>query len=292
MLALSDSEAFVSKLYGSDLAILDLKKNTIKGTIALNTESKAMALNGTTAYVITDSTGYAVINTLTKTVTTRITVGDYPASIIADAQRNQIVLLSQGSYYRGTTAKIHFIDMTSGMITDSIVIGGTDYVASIVDAGSRGFLLYGDRVGVVSYSSQTITDSNFIPKSYYGGYFDEETNELVLGTAKDFQSNDMVDIYNASTAALKYTFTAGVAAGHFAKYTSGSVRKLFVLNEGRFGGNNASLSSWNYIDNAMTNDLAADLGDVGNDIAIMNGKVYVLLNGSRKIVVLDPNNVK
>jgi YVTN family beta-propeller protein len=292
MLDIGNGEALVSKLYATDIAILDLAKNEVKGTIDLGTETKAMVLDGTTAYVITDSTGYAIINTATKTVTARVTIGDYPASIAIDKSHGQIILLSQGSYYRGTTGKIHFINIATGQVTDSISLASTDYAGSLVDAGSKGFLLFGDRVAVLSYNSNSISEANFIAKAYYGGFYDVETNELILGAAKDYQNPDVVEVYNAATADLKHSFIAGVAAGHFAKYKSGTERKLFILNEGRFGANNASLSSWNYADTVLKNDLAADLGDVGNDVAVMNGKLYLLLNGSKKIVVLDPVSLK
>src|SRR5690242_11650442 len=62
MLAISSTEALVSKLFGTNIAIMDLDIHSIKGTIDIGTETKAMTLNGTTAYVITDSTGFAVIN--------------------------------------------------------------------------------------------------------------------------------------------------------------------------------------------------------------------------------------
>lgn len=291
ILAVSDSEAYVSQLYTTTLAVINLKKYEIKSTIDLGTESKAMALDGTTAYVITDSTGYAVINTVTKAVTSKVKVGDYPASIIIDKPHNQIVLMSQGSYSRKTHGMIHFINIATGQVTDSLALDTLDFAGALIDAGSKGFLLFGNRVAVLSYASKTISDTNFIAKSFYGGFFDVETNEIILGMAKDFQSNDVVEVYDAMTGSLKRTFTAGVAAGHFAKYKSGGDRKLFILNEGRFGGNNASLSSWDY-SSEFKNDQVADLGDVGNDIAVMNGKLYLLLNGSRKIVVLDPITLK
>lgn len=290
MLAISTTEALVSKLYGTTIAIIDLDENVMKGTIDIGTETKAMTLNGTTAYVITDSTGFAVINTTTKTVTDRVTIGDYPASIIADSVRNQIVLLSQGSYFRGTTAKIHFINMTSLKATDSIDLG--EFASSLIDAGSSAYVLFGDRVGVLNFNAKAITTPSLIAKSFSGGYFDAESNEAVLGTAKDYQTIDTVSVYHAVSGDFKRSFVAGVAAIHFAKYSDGSTKKLFVLNEGAWGANNATLTSYNYNSGEVKNDLATELGDVGNDIMVMNGNIYVLLNGSRKIVVLDPSTVQ
>ena len=292
ILPVSDSEAYVSKLYTTTISVIDTKKDVFKSTITIGSETKAMALDGTTAYVITDSTGYTEINTLTKAVIKKVTVGDFPASIVVDKAHNQIILMSQGSYYRKTVGKIHFINITTDLVTDSLAMDSTDYAATLIDAVSKGFLLFGDRVAVLNYASKSISNANFIVQRFSGGYYDIETNEIILGTATNYQSDDTVKVYDATSASLKHSYVGGVAAIHFAKYKDGTDRKLFVLNEGRFNGNNASLSSWDYSNNEFKNDLAPDLGDVGNDIAVMNGKLYLVLNGSRKIVVLDPTELK
>jgi DNA-binding beta-propeller fold protein YncE len=85
-------------------------------------------------------------------------------------------------------------------------------------------------------------------------------------------------------------------------------RAMYVLNEGSFGKNNSSLDvmlinrtitiidSTNRQDTIVTfdtlyqKDRVAGLGDVGNDLKLINGKLYVVLNGSNQIVVVDPNN--
>lgn len=212
------TEAFVTKYYASDIAVLDLVNMNITEVIPIATETKAMDISGANVYVITDSTGYAVIDAGAKSVKSRITAGDYPVSIVADEARNQIVLLSQGSYYRSTPAVIHFINMTTNAVIDSIVIGGGDYIASLIDAGDKGYLLYSDRVAILDYATKSISNGNFIAKPYYGGIYDKDRDELILGTAKDFQSNDVVEIYDASTGALKNSFGAGIAPGRFAIY--------------------------------------------------------------------------
>jgi DNA-binding beta-propeller fold protein YncE len=85
-------------------------------------------------------------------------------------------------------------------------------------------------------------------------------------------------------------------------------RAMYVLNEGGFGKSNSSLDvllinrtvtiidSTNRQDTIITfdtlyqKDRIADLGDVGNDLKLINGKLYVVLNGSNQIVVVDPSN--
>ena len=71
-------------------------------------------------------------------------------------------------------------------------------------------------------------------------------------------------------------------------------KKLFVLNEGQMGVNNASLdmlrvSDGNYITGVfkkMNSSEPAGLGDVGNDIAVVGDEVWIAVNNSGIVEVL------
>lgn len=72
-------------------------------------------------------------------------------------------------------------------------------------------------------------------------------------------------------------------------------RKIFVLNEGQMGANNATLdflrvSDGNYITGAykkMNPSAVAGLGDVGNDIAVIGDEVWMVINNSGIVEVLS-----
>ena len=74
-----------------------------------------------------------------------------------------------------------------------------------------------------------------------------------------------------------------------------SAKKLFVLNEGGMGSNNASLdflriSDGNYITGAfkkMNPSVEAGLGDVGNDIAIHGDEAWIVVNNSGLVEVIS-----
>ena len=76
---------------------------------------------------------------------------------------------------------------------------------------------------------------------------------------------------------------------------SGSQTKLFVLNEGGMGSNNSTLdflrlSDGNYVTGAfkkMNPDVAAGLGDVGNDIAVNGNEVWIVVNNSGIVEVIS-----
>lgn len=69
---------------------------------------------------------------------------------------------------------------------------------------------------------------------------------------------------------------------------------IYVLNQGNFGQGNSTLTAYfpdsNYTENGLfklANGRA--LGDVGNDIQLNEGNVYMVINNSDKIEVMDPS---
>lgn len=76
-------------------------------------------------------------------------------------------------------------------------------------------------------------------------------------------------------------------------YTNG----ILVLNEGLFQQNNSSLS---WIDlttgltsqNVFLNENNRPLGDTGNDMGIYGNKLYIIVNASSTVEVLNPNTMK
>jgi hypothetical protein len=76
---------------------------------------------------------------------------------------------------------------------------------------------------------------------------------------------------------------------------STSARKLFVLNEGGLGSNNASLDFLRFQDGKyvtgsfkkMNPEIGAGLGDVGNDIAIHGDEAWIVVNNSGIVEVIS-----
>ncbi len=72
---------------------------------------------------------------------------------------------------------------------------------------------------------------------------------------------------------------------------------LYVLSEGTFGGNNTTLSYYNFNTSMATTDFfananASKLGDTGNDILIYGGKIYIVMNVSSYVEVADAFTAK
>lgn len=80
----------------------------------------------------------------------------------------------------------------------------------------------------------------------------------------------------------------------------GAVKGFFLLNEGNMGNNKCTLDYFDYETGTYTKNIYAErnpgvvkeLGDVGNDIQIYGEKLYVVINCSHFIEVMDVNTAK
>lgn len=74
-----------------------------------------------------------------------------------------------------------------------------------------------------------------------------------------------------------------------------SVSGFYLLNSGNMGSNKATLDYYSYLTGIYTRniygeanpDVPMEMGDVGNDIAIYGSRIYVVVNCSNKVEVLD-----
>lgn len=75
-----------------------------------------------------------------------------------------------------------------------------------------------------------------------------------------------------------------------------AVTGVYILNEGSYGVDNAELSYFDLEDKVMQNNVftttnpTKKLGNGGNDMGVYGSKLYVAVNGSNKIEILDADN--
>lgn len=69
---------------------------------------------------------------------------------------------------------------------------------------------------------------------------------------------------------------------------------IYVLSEGSFGGNNTRLGYYTLSGNSFSPDFflqqnpgAAGLGDIGNDMVLYGGKLYIVMNVTSQVTVLN-----
>lgn len=78
------------------------------------------------------------------------------------------------------------------------------------------------------------------------------------------------------------------------------IKGFFLLNEGNMGSNKATLDYFDYSSGVYTKNifpernpqLAHELGDVGNDLAIYGSKLYAVINCSHLVEVMDVNTAR
>ncbi|OPC06456.1 hypothetical protein BAS09_02425 [Elizabethkingia ursingii] len=78
------------------------------------------------------------------------------------------------------------------------------------------------------------------------------------------------------------------------------IKGFYLLNEGNMNSNKATLDYFDYTKGTYSRNIYAEanpnvvkeLGDVGNDIKIYGNKMYVVVNASNKVEVLDAKTVK
>ncbi len=79
------------------------------------------------------------------------------------------------------------------------------------------------------------------------------------------------------------------------EHPESSIRGLYLVNEGNMGSNKCTLDYYDYVTGLYSRNIYAEknpavikeLGDVGNDIGIYGSKMYVVVNCSHKVEVLE-----
>ncbi|MBR1849985.1 MAG: hypothetical protein IJ789_01280 [Bacteroidales bacterium] len=120
-------------------------------------------------------------------------------------------------------------------------------------------------------------------------------NLIYLTTDGGYSSNGDVVCFNLS-GLKQWQAEAGILPSKVEPYENVNTNLLaYVLNEGLWGGNNASLGSINRYRGYMTNNVFRNanhrsLGDVAQDVVAYGHKAYVSVTFSNTIEVIDTRN--
>lgn len=216
IMQISATEAFVAEFLTGNMAVIDLNSNMISSTITIGAGQNSLASIGNMVYATTGSNTLVSVNKTTKAVGMQKYIGETPLQVIGDSVHNKLIVLTAGNYSPKTEGKILFVDPATFNITDSIKIDTLHYVNQLILGGDKVYILFGDAVKVLDLGSKLILPDALFTKPYYAGYFDAPKNMLYLGTAVDFQSNDVVDIFDLGSRTLKRTLNLGIAPSFFA----------------------------------------------------------------------------
>jgi hypothetical protein len=216
IMQISATEALAAEFYTGQMAVVNLTSNTITSSIQIGAGQNSLAILGSNVYATTGSNTLVSIDKSQKIVIAQKWIGDTPMQVVADTGRNMLIVLTTGNYSPKTPGKILWVNPISLAVIDSIVIDTMHFINELVPAGNKMYILYGDGVKILDLATHTLSTDPLFTKSYYGGFFDVFKNVLYLGTAVDFQSNDVVDIFDLNSHSLKRTLKVGIAPAFFA----------------------------------------------------------------------------
>lgn len=82
--------------------------------------------------------------------------------------------------------------------------------------------------------------------------------------------------------------------------SGGDYAGFYVLNEGNMGSNKCTLDYYDYSRHSYVRNIYEErnpevkmsLGDTGSDMAIYDGKLYIVVNGSHKVEILDARSAR
>ena len=215
------------------LAVINLTTYQIEQNIPMpEGVEKIKEING--KLYITQQGGYgygttvSVVNPLTSSVETTITVGDVPNSMIV--KDNYLYVLSGGMPFWSsngeTTGKLHKINLTTNTVVSELTFTGLVHPSHLnADAN---FLYYtiGSDVYRMSFSDSALPSTAYIntPVTDFLGIYgmDVINDKIYIADANGYAAQGYAHIYNNSGALLN-TYTLGNIPNHFYKSKESSL---------------------------------------------------------------------
>jgi YVTN family beta-propeller protein len=117
ILLLNSSKAYISSLYSNSLAILDLKSNSVSGSLNIRRSSESMVLFGNKVFISSWYNGQdiMVVDPTTDKVIDSIAVGSEPETMVLD-KNNKLWVLCSADYSGNYFAELVVINTSSDKI--------------------------------------------------------------------------------------------------------------------------------------------------------------------------------
>ena len=229
-LGINSSKAYVSEwgLTGFEGAVkvVNLSNNSITSTISTGKGAEHMVKSGDFAYVAC-SGGYGidstltVINTVSDTISAKITIGDNPNSLQIDANGKLWVLCGGINDYatpaNNTAGKLICMN-TSGNIAEFVFTfpSTSSHPSGLVinSAKNKLYYNYDGKVYVQDITAGSLNTTETINRSFYGLGIDPSNDYIFASDAEDFSSNGWVFRYN-TTGSVVDSFQVGIIPGNF-----------------------------------------------------------------------------
>ena len=175
------------------------------------------------------------------------------------------------------------------------------FIRNLALAGDRGYFVQNDPVRISSYDTRTLEtrrDTLVLEDAtsgilFYGISVEPESGELFVGTG-GFAGAGEIQVFTPDGQLLHRAATGfGSSEALFQDNPETASTAAYIINEGTFGGDNATLSYLNIQRQLFQSKSGRPLGDTGNGMAVdAQGRLYIALNGSHSIEVFDTRSMQ
>ena len=227
MLALSDTKAYVSNLFGDNISVLDLENHTEVSTIDLGIGAgpEGMVQSAGNVFVALSGLGHgnevAVIDPETDTVVERLQVGDNPIHLAVDHQGYVWVVVTGNFGFAPdfsfdpdleTFGKLVIIDPQTLHIVDEIETGG--HPGKLVFWNESQALLQHEGLYLVDVPGRRLEQTPWLARKVHDfSIYSGQVEAVVYASyAPDFASSGRLVRYNQQAVALD-SITAGIGPG-------------------------------------------------------------------------------
>lgn len=222
MLIVNDSLAYVSDLYNTKIARINLSTNTVNGYVNIGSTSECLILNNGRVYVSSWSFNNKifVFDAITGVITDSLLVGKQPNSMVLDKNNNLWVLCDgcfQGSQYGVENASLWCLNTSDLTVLKHLSFSNIQESPIKLNINSSKDSLYFISTGIYkqSINDESISNSTFIQsngRTFYGMKINPENGDIVVSDAKNYMSSGELLIFS-KFGILKKSMEVGVNPG-------------------------------------------------------------------------------
>jgi len=223
----SSQKAYVSDLYETSIAVLDLTKDSIISRIDVGKTTESFVVYqqyvfvtnwSKLAHLTVENNTVMVIDTNNDKLIASIPVGIEPNSIVLD-KNNKIWVLCGGGYLKEENPSLVKIDAKTLSKEATIVFPNKNSTPTNLKINRNADSLFylNTDVFVMSVTSTTVPDKSLITgqgRLIYGLGIDEQKSEIYVSDAKDYTQPGFVYRYSFGGIALD-TFRVGINPSYF-----------------------------------------------------------------------------
>ncbi len=210
----------VTERSGSSAKVVDVNAAKIVDSLPVADGSVCVGVLAGKVFITSEPStsrgSMSVFDANSKALINTISLDANPEDLVVDSVHNQIIVGCSGDYNM-VAPSAAFIDASNLAVKKKITLGAVgDQFAFVL--GPQLYVLVSSAALVVDLSTYA-NAAVPIPggNSYYNGIYDAKTNALYLGRT-NYTSAGTVDVFDATSMKIRWSFKTGIAPAHFAFY--------------------------------------------------------------------------